>query len=82
MTNDVNVPSKSYKQKNFLKIAIKNSRIRIRIKKRHGSADPDPHQNVLDPHHWFKPKNNAKCVLSRIFIVISGLAPQSLNPKL
>jgi hypothetical protein len=20
---------------------------------RYGSADPDPHQNVTDPHHWF-----------------------------
>ena len=19
---------------------------------RHGSADPDPHQNVMDPEHW------------------------------
>ncbi len=21
---------------------------------RHGSADPDPHQNVMDPEHWLK----------------------------
>jgi hypothetical protein len=21
---------------------------------RHGSADPDSYQNVMDPHHWFK----------------------------
>ncbi len=23
------------------------------ISQRHGSADPDPHQNVMDPQHWF-----------------------------
>jgi hypothetical protein len=23
------------------------------IGQRHGSADPDPHQNVMDPEHWF-----------------------------
>jgi hypothetical protein len=22
------------------------------ISQRHGSADPDPHQNVMDPQHW------------------------------
>jgi hypothetical protein len=22
------------------------------ISQRHGSADPDPHQNVMDPEHW------------------------------
>jgi hypothetical protein len=22
------------------------------IIQRHGSADPDPHQNVMDPQHW------------------------------
>jgi hypothetical protein len=23
------------------------------ISERNGSADPDPHQNVMDPEHWF-----------------------------
>jgi hypothetical protein len=23
------------------------------ISQRHGSADPDPHQNVMDPEHWY-----------------------------
>ncbi len=23
------------------------------IGQRNGSADPDPHQNVMDPQHWF-----------------------------
>ncbi len=27
-------------------------RIQIQISQRHGSADPDPHQNVMDPEHW------------------------------
>jgi hypothetical protein len=24
------------------------------ISQRHGSADPDPHQNVMDLEHWFQ----------------------------
>ncbi len=24
------------------------------ISQRHGSADPDPHQNVMDPEHWLE----------------------------
>ncbi len=24
------------------------------ISQRHGSADPDPHQNVMDPQHWLR----------------------------
>jgi hypothetical protein len=23
------------------------------ISQRHGSVDPDPHQNVMEPQHWF-----------------------------
>jgi hypothetical protein len=23
------------------------------LSQRHGSADPDPHQNVMDPQYWF-----------------------------
>jgi hypothetical protein len=39
------------------------------IGQRHGSADPDPHQNVMDPQHWipemnthvsFQPSNGAQ----------------------
>jgi hypothetical protein len=25
----------------------------VSISQRHGSADPDPHQYVMDPQHWF-----------------------------
>ncbi len=62
LKNDVNVPSKSSKQKNFqqkicflltfcmsmTKIAGSGS-----ISHSHGSADPDPdpHQNIMDPEH-------------------------------
>ncbi len=67
LKNDVNIPSKSNKQKNFflnlfcvgnLMVNGENSRIRIRIRiwiisQRHGSVDPDPHQNVMEPQHWF-----------------------------
>jgi hypothetical protein len=37
----------------ILKVYDENSRIRGygSISKRHGSADPDPHQNVMDPEH-------------------------------
>jgi hypothetical protein len=28
------------------------------ISQRHGSADPDPHQNVMDPEHWFQITKN------------------------
>ncbi len=50
----VNVSLKSKKQKNFfyqffvcvLKVYDENS-----VSQRHGSADPDPHQNVMDPQH-------------------------------
>ncbi len=61
--NDVNAPSKSYKQKNFVKIlfllAPWRSMTKITgsgsISQRHGSADldPDPYQDVMDPQHWF-----------------------------
>jgi hypothetical protein len=27
------------------------------ISQMHGSADPDPHQNVMDPEHWLKTLN-------------------------
>jgi hypothetical protein len=27
------------------------------ISQRHGSADPDPPQNVIDPQHWIKVVN-------------------------
>ncbi len=66
--NYVNVPSKSNKQKTFIKkksflLASWKSMAKIAgsgsasgsgsISQRHGSADPDPHQNVMDPEHCF-----------------------------
>ncbi len=50
LKNDVNVPSKSNMQKKLEKLVFccdENSRIR-----RHGSLDPDPYQNIMDPQHW------------------------------
>jgi predicted DNA-binding WGR domain protein len=36
------------------KEAESGSRVRIRIHyQRHGPADPDPHQNAMDPQHCF-----------------------------
>ncbi len=68
LKNDVNAPSKSNKQKNlFLKISFLLASWRSMTKiagsapesgsisQRHGSADtdPDPHQKVMHPEHWF-----------------------------
>jgi hypothetical protein len=33
------------------------------ISQRHGSADPDPHQNVMDPQHCIKLKMKLYCFL-------------------
>ncbi len=67
MKNDVNVASKSHKQKKFsLKIRFLLASWRSMTKKegsgsgsesisqRHGSADPDPDppQNAMDPQNW------------------------------
>jgi hypothetical protein len=66
LKNDVTVPSKSNKPKNFcgffLKVTDENCRIRSRIRngtvsQRYGSLDPDPYQYVTDPQHWFWEKN-------------------------
>jgi hypothetical protein len=61
MKTDVNVPSKSNKQKFFeknlvfvgiLKATDDKCRIRIStVSLWYGSADPDPYQNVKDPRH-------------------------------
>ncbi len=63
LKNEVNVPSKSNKQKklcfkiSFL-LASWRSMTKIAgsgsISQRHGSADPDPPQNVMDPQHCFQ----------------------------
>jgi hypothetical protein len=87
LKNDVNVPSKSNKQKklcsksNFLLASGVSDENRIRppgsgsesgsgsIGQRHGSADPDPHQNVMDPQHC----------LSVPYIVVSFCALKSIS---
>ncbi len=64
LKNDVNVPSKSNQQKFFLmSFLLASWRSMTKragsgsesISQRHGSADPDPHQNVIDPKHWTQP---------------------------
>jgi hypothetical protein len=66
LKNDVNVPSKSIKQKNRKKIFLvvvlsvtdEKSRIRIRIRwseARSADPDPNPYQNVRDPEDCIKP---------------------------
>ncbi len=51
MKNDVNVPSKSNKQKNLhLEGHWPKSRIRI---SEETNPEPEPYQNVTDPEHWF-----------------------------
>ncbi len=64
LKNDVNVTSKSNKQKKLEKIvfllASWRSMTKIAeswsgsISQMHGSADPDPYQNVTDLQHWWK----------------------------
>jgi hypothetical protein len=59
--NDVNVPSKSNKQKkpwkknNFMftswRSLLKNAGSGS-VSQRYESADPDPYQNFMDPQHW------------------------------
>ncbi len=60
LKNDVNVASKSNKQKKFDKkkflfhiFKVTDEISRIRRSQRYGSADPGPYQNVTDPQHWF-----------------------------
>jgi hypothetical protein len=62
--NYVNLHSKSNKQKTLLKklffvCILKVTYERVgsgagsgSISERHGSADPDPHQNFINPEHW------------------------------
>ncbi len=35
------------------------------LSQRHGSADPDPHQNVMDQEHWPKVKLFEKVILRK-----------------
>ncbi len=61
--NDVNVASKSKKQKNienFFWLPSWRSLMKIAgsgvgsVCQRYGSEDPDPNQNVTDPQHWLQ----------------------------
>ena len=45
------------------------------ISQRHGSADPDPHQNVMDPQHWF-----LLCLLGRDDTLTVKFLSLSCNP--
>ena len=65
LENYVNVPSNSNKQKKYLnKNCFLIASLRSMTKKagsgsgsicqRHGSLDPDPLQNVMDPEHWLQ----------------------------
>jgi hypothetical protein len=55
LKNNVNLPSKSNKQKNFVKKLVfcwhREGQFNDENSRRHGSADPDPHLNVMDPEH-------------------------------
>ncbi len=57
LKNVVNVPSKSNKQKTFFLICFcwaLEGPASGSISQRYGSADPDPHQNVMDPEHCWQ----------------------------
>jgi hypothetical protein len=61
LKNDVNVPSKSNKQKKLRKIIFLLTSCRSltkiagsgSISQRYGSADPDPYKNCMNPQHCF-----------------------------
>jgi hypothetical protein len=38
------------------------------ISQRHGSPDPDPHQNVMDPQHWLAESQYPRCCVSRVAV--------------
>ncbi len=47
------------------------------ISPRHGSADPDPHQNVMDPQHWHPlPERDSSrdCKLPRMEVINSKIS--------
>ncbi len=60
MQTDVNVPSKSNKQKFLFFVIIKSPLTKKAgsksgsLRQWYGFADPDPYQNVTDPQHWQK----------------------------
>ncbi len=41
------------------------------ISQRHGSADPDPLQNVMDPEHWIKFSNSCESVVEAVRVLYS-----------
>jgi hypothetical protein len=46
------------------------------ISQRHGSADPDPPQNVMDPQHWFRVLyRKRQKVCNRLFFGPSPIPP-------
>jgi hypothetical protein len=48
------------------------------ISQRHGSAVPDPHQNVMDPQHCFEPRTLP--LLTHLFTVVrESLRAQALK---
>jgi hypothetical protein len=61
LKNDVNVPSKSNKQK-IISVDVLKVTDEIAgsgsgcgsISQRYGSEDPDPYKNFMDPQHWQK----------------------------
>jgi hypothetical protein len=49
LKNDVNVPSKSNKEKKFFKLVFLVGLLKVNDGNRRADPDPDPHQNVMDP---------------------------------
>jgi hypothetical protein len=65
LKNDVNIASKSNKQKKLCKkfVFCWHLEGQSSISQRHGSADPDPPQNVMDPQHCFTDYQRADLLL-------------------
>jgi hypothetical protein len=44
------------------------------ISQRHGTADPDPHQIVMDPEHWSLPLNETEEIISVTIVTCRPLS--------
>ncbi len=75
MKNDVNVASKSNKQKNLAESEAGS------VSQRYGSADLDPYHNVKDPQHCYKWARCSEVVLVDEMEPSWGIVHKSM-PKL
>ncbi len=73
LKNDVNIPAKSNKRKNCFLASLRSMTKKAgsgsesgSTSQRYESADPDPHQNVIEPQRWFGRIQMGQWIWSRI----------------